>query len=232
MADLHDALRPSSTPSPPSVEELAARARRRKRHRVRKATGGAVVAAAIATVALAGLPRPPQSVTVADGVADDRSDGSARSTAPESDVTAPADAAPPSTTEPTDTSQATTQGAESENTAPSTSVTEPDDTAPDQNSPDTVVAPHPRQTPGLQTTVTTTSRWDDGYCFQIDLVNGTTHMNTWSLPIELDGTVATIWNAVVVEDEAGTSVFAGEDGYNTEIGPGALTSFGACVDTD
>ncbi len=212
--------------------------------------GGAVIAVAVGAAALVGLPEPPQSVTVADGVnddgiddaadfADDRSESTTRSTTSgpevESDqdapVTAPADPAPLATTATTEAAE-TSQVTESESTTSSNSGAETDPPAPGPETPDSIVAPNPRPTPGLKTTVTTTSRWDAGYCFQIDLLNDTTEAQAWSLPIEVVGTVATIWNAVVIENEAGTSVFAGEEGHNTTIGPGALTTFGACIDTE
>lgn len=231
MADLHDVLRPSDTPEPPPIAELARRANRRKRRRVAKATGAVVAVAAIA-VSLGGLPETPQSVTVADGKPN-VSDVDGNTDAPpqpstsepelgeEHDAPVPTSTAPPlSTTEP-------------ESAAPPSSATEPDSAAPSgPDAPDTIAEARPRATPGLQTEVTTTSRWHNGYCFQIDLVNDTADTRTWSLTIDTGGTIATIWNAVVVEDEAGTSVFAGEDGYNVTIEPGVLTTFGACVDTE
>jgi cellulase/cellobiase CelA1 len=89
----------------------------------------------------------------------------------------------------------------------------------------------PASTSGLRTSTTRTSEWDDGYCFQMDVTNQAGDGDGWRVVLDLGGSIDTIWNATATA-AGDQTVFSGEAGYNTDLAPGASTSFGACVTTD
>lgn len=174
----------------------------------------------IAAIAISNLPgSSAETVTVADESTDEPTDQTtavpttiADTTTPTAaDVTADADTIATTGTDRTDTTASTTS---------STSLT-------DGGGPN-----HPMTTPGIRTSETITSQWDDGYCVQIEVINDSTDQDSWQVVLDLDGTIATLWNATVSETSPGTFAFSGLEGYNATILAGAVTSFGACVDTD
>ncbi|MEM7322122.1 MAG: cellulose binding domain-containing protein [Actinomycetota bacterium] len=245
MVDLNQALRPGHTPSPPSMTELAARAdRRTRRRRATRATAATVTAVAtVATLVTFGFDRSPDQVTVAIGPstssgADPAGGGGEQAfttsiTQPAGERSTTSDPGDGTTTADSSELPTSIDGSAPDLTSdednPSGNSPDPSDAAPADEAP---VRPRPLTSPDLPATVTVTSTWESGYCFQIDLVNDGDRTTTWSLPIELDGTVATAWNTTVDEvPEDGATIFTGRTGYNTTIEPGELVTFGACVDT-
>lgn len=228
MVDLHDSLRPTGAAPPLPVSEIASRGKRRKRRRAISTAGLAVVTMSIAAIAISSLPgSSAETVTVADESADEPTDRTTVVPATIADTT--------TTTAAIATTDAVTAdsglgpvgagvGGGSDgvgaSTESSTSLT------------DGGAANHPMTTPGIRTSTTITSQWDDGYCMQIEVINDTVDQDSWQVGLDLDGTIATLWNATVGETGPGTFVFSGLEDYNVTILAGAVTSFGACVDTD
>ncbi len=251
MVDLHDSLRPTGTAPPLPVSEIATRGRRRKRRRLVSTTGLAVATIGVAAFAISSLPRSSaETVTVAD-VADDGQAESADTPAddgadrpPESTTVppsadgdpseSPTTAATATSTDPTANDEPPAGDADEtsgsmEDTDPTTASTTQADTASEEAE---SAEPHPMTTPGIRTSIITTSEWEDGYCIQVTVGSDTVNQNGWQVAFDLDGTIATTWNATVVEASSGTFVFSGLDGYNADIRSGSETSFGTCVDTN
>jgi len=68
----------------------------------------------------------------------------------------------------------------------------------------------------------------DGWCADIDVRN-TSPLGAveWEVQLEVDGTIDTLWSAVVVEED-GVWTFTGES-WNRTLQPGSMTNFGFCA---
>lgn len=177
---------------------------------------------AVAGIGVVGLlDRGRDSPIVADGAteASDRSTGGASSTAVDQ-------TAPTSTT----TSTSTTTQTSAQAGTP-TSETDPAPTGQEAVTEDQATTTAPASTLGLRTSTTRTSEWEDGYCFQVDVTNQAGNGQGWRVVLDLGGSVDTVWNATVTA-AGDQTVFSGQAGYNTDLAPGASTSFGACVTTN
>ncbi|MGH1492269.1 MAG: cellulose binding domain-containing protein [Acidimicrobiales bacterium] len=236
MVDLHDSLRPSGAAPPLPVSEIAARGKRRKRRRIISTAGVAAATLSIAAIAISSLPRSSaETVTVADESSDETTD---QTTALPTTIASTINTDTTTTTATTTTPDTTTTTADSADTdadsvgggtddTESTTSTESSTSLSDGGAED-----HPLTTPGIRTSTTITSQWEDGYCMQIEVINETVDRDSWEVGLDLDGTIATLWNATVFEMSSGTFVFSGLEDYNVTIQAGAVTSFGACIDTD
>jgi len=80
---------------------------------------------------------------------------------------------------------------------------------------------------GIDTTVRIDD-WMDGWCADIDVRN-TSPLGAveWEVQLEVDGTIDTLWSAVVVEED-GVWTFTGES-WNRTLQPGSMTNFGFCA---
>ena len=245
MVDLHESLRPAVTAAPPPVEEIAARARGRRRRRRASATGVGVLAIGLAAVATAGALRGPDAtVTVADASPDGPSEATSPTTEdsptwseprPEPDALAPsptsglaADSGQARDRDGSDLGDGSDRIDGSGDGDGSASSTDQLETPSSSMAPP---PPRPTTSPGLAIDETITSRWEDGYCLQIEVVNDAAERSAWQVVLDLDGTIATTWNAAVADAGDGRFVFSGLADYNPTIGPGEATTFGACVDT-
>jgi cellulase/cellobiase CelA1 len=204
--------------------EIASRAMRRRRRRMARVVGlsvGVVSFGLVAAVAFAGgspdtdistvsvAERPPERATTTS-TADDSSARPASSQIP-------VETLPPDPDLPAATASVTTHEAG----APTTGTTLPS----------TTTATLATTTPGIRTTSTTTSAWEDGYCIRVRVDNDGSEAVAWQVVIELDGTIATLWNATAAPGDGASTIFTGSD-WNAVLDPGALTTFGLCVDTE
>jgi hypothetical protein len=241
MVDLDDAFRPAGpAASRLPVGEIAARARRRRRRRVIRAVG---VSAGLVTAGLLG------ATTLLDGSADtdlstigaadlpagperdgpEATGGEVVGIEPDRPIVgeSPVSVAPTSTPDrdPTGSDQPSSDASTAPATEPATSGAGPEpevEPGPDDTAP---------ATPGIRTTSTTTSAWEDGYCVRVRVDNDGADAVTWRVVFEQDGTIATLWNATAEAADDGSTVFAGAD-WNATLSPGGWTTFGLCLDTD
>ncbi|MEL6980850.1 MAG: cellulose binding domain-containing protein, partial [Actinomycetota bacterium] len=202
----------------------------------------AAVTVLVAAVAIGGLvDRADNAPIVADGATDVSTDSTGGSVT--GSTVAPPVAEPESTPTTTRAGDATTNPATDDTagspTGPPTTdeptvETEPAST-PTTDRPTTDTSALPPATasgtsPGLRTSTTRTSAWEDGYCFQMEVVNDGADGAGWQIVLELGGTVDTIWNARAA-GSGDQTIFSGLAGYNTDLDPRASTSFGACITT-
>ena len=232
MVDLHDVLRPTEVVTPLPVSEIAGRARRRRRRRL--ATVTATLTLTLGTAALAvgsSLPPPDGAVTVADGAATPDVVGS--DAAVPDQTAADGDGGQPSSSVTVPPAETVTSSRTPIDDRPPTSSSGSAPTGPDATASTTTGAASGdplATTPGLQTSTTITSEWEDGYCLAVEVINEATTPVVWRVVFDLDGSIASLWNATAVDVDGGSAAFTGLEGYNTSIAPGAATSFGACVD--
>ncbi len=71
-----------------------------------------------------------------------------------------------------------------------------------------------------------TADWGSGFTGQMTIANaGTTAINGWTLAMDFDPKIDSIWNAAVVS-KVGSRLTVKDMGYNASIAPGASISFG------
>jgi cellulase/cellobiase CelA1 len=208
--------------------EIASRAMRRRRRRIARVVGlsvGALSVGLVAAATLAGgspdtdistvsaVDRPPEPTTTTS-TADD---GSARPAPSQITVeTLPPDPDPdPDLPATTAAASVTTQEAG----APTTGTTLASTTTPTTT------------IPGIRTTSTTTSAWENGYCIRVRVDNDGSEAVAWQVVIEFDGTIATLWNAKAGAGDSASTIFTGSD-WNAVLEPGGWTTFGLCIDTE
>lgn len=88
-------------------------------------------------------------------------------------------------------------------------------------------APEEQASPGLVVERTVENDWGMGYCYTYQLRNSGTESITWSVPLEVRGTMNNHWECKVTAD-SGMVVFSGED-HNKTIEPGGMAQFGFCA---
>jgi aryl-phospho-beta-D-glucosidase BglC (GH1 family) len=80
--------------------------------------------------------------------------------------------------------------------------------------------------PLVAITFVKTADWGSGFTGQITITNnGTTAINGWTLAMDFDPKIDSIWNADVVSKN-GSRLTVKDKGYNASIAPGASISFG------
>jgi hypothetical protein len=79
----------------------------------------------------------------------------------------------------------------------------------------------------LQLKQTVDNDWNAGYCATYEVTNITSEPVTWSVPLEISGTLSQHWQSEV-SGASGTVVFTGAP-YNATLEPGASTQFGFCA---
>lgn len=97
--------------------------------------------------------------------------------------------------------------------------TDPDDTDPTDPDPGA---------PGLRWERVETSRWQSGYCVQVNVENTATTPTTWAIEMPVEGTFANLWSATATPLQNAIHRFVGVD-YNATLGPGQSTNFGFCA---
>lgn len=80
---------------------------------------------------------------------------------------------------------------------------------------------------GLLLELTTASDWGTGYCADGLVENHTADPVVWQLRTTPEGTIDSLWNAVL-DDSGAEWVFSGVD-WNREVPPGGTASFGYCA---
>lgn len=223
MVDLDQSLRPIATVAPPPVSEIVARVEKRKRRRQISMTGLVVATTCVAAVAIIRLPDPSSSTAAVADIDE--------STSTTADVVVAEATDPPDTTP--STSSSTASVADSSTPTQTPTQTQTPSTAPEPGRGTSVPgAAGPVTSPGIRTDATTTSQWATGYCKQFEVINDGSDQTRWQVVLELNGTIAELWNAAAVDIGGGTYVISGAEGYNTIVEPGSITSFGTCVDTN
>ncbi len=246
MVDLREALRPAGTVTPLPISEIASRAGRRRRRRQVTIAAAALLATTGTTALIIDTVPRTNSAIVAD-TAEPLPSTTARpepteGPVPTASTTEPAgtgaDTEPvpgdtrPTDAEPTEPQPADPTGTDTEPTDTEPTDIDPADTEPEAQEPGSEDT-EPVTTPGFRTETTTTSRWEDGYCVEIEVSNdGETAARTWQVVLDLEGTIATLWSATVEDSTTGRFVFSGIDGYNATLGAGRITTFGACLDIE
>jgi hypothetical protein len=81
--------------------------------------------------------------------------------------------------------------------------------------------------PALQLKQTVDNDWGAGYCATYEVTNVSSEPVTWSVPLEISGTLMQNWQSKA-SGSTGTVVFTGET-YNATLEPNASTQFGFCA---
>jgi cellulase/cellobiase CelA1 len=79
----------------------------------------------------------------------------------------------------------------------------------------------------LELKQTVANDWGGGYCSTYEVKNVSSAPVTWSVPLEISGTLSQHWQSEVSGD-SGTVTFTGAS-YNATLEPGASTQFGFCA---
>jgi hypothetical protein len=95
--------------------------------------------------------------------------------------------------------------------------------------PSDVDASTPMVPTALQVTITVDNDWGQGYCRTYDLHNTGSSPITWSIPLQVRGTMNNHWECAVTGD-SGMVTFSGVD-YNRTLAPDATAEFGFCAQT-
>ena len=88
-------------------------------------------------------------------------------------------------------------------------------------------ATHDMLSDALQLKQTVNNDWGAGYCQTYEVTNVSTAPVTWSVPLEISGTLNQHWQSEVSGD-SGNVVFTGAE-YNATLEPSASTQFGFCA---
>lgn len=87
----------------------------------------------------------------------------------------------------------------------------------------------PPPTPAnLDVKVTTQSKWNTGYCNQIVVTNKDTTDVTWTIQLDVQGTIDQLWNAVNTPASGGKQSFSGV-AWNATLKPNQSANFGFCA---
>jgi hypothetical protein len=106
--------------------------------------------------------------------------------------------------------------------APAPVSTTPTTTTPDAGTPTSVPM-------DLQVSISVDNDWGQGYCRTYQLHNTGSGSITWSIPLQIRGTMNNHWECSVSAD-SGMVTFSGVD-YNSTLAPGAMAEFGYCAQT-
>lgn len=94
--------------------------------------------------------------------------------------------------------------------------------------PDRPDPPEP-PTPGeITVSAHETTRWDGGYCMQVDLRNPGAEPVSWQVELPVAGGITSLWSARATPLSADRARFVGED-YNATLRPEGTTTFGWCA---
>jgi hypothetical protein len=81
--------------------------------------------------------------------------------------------------------------------------------------------------PALEVTIVQTGLWAEGECNEVTVTNVSEMAVTWEVPLELTGTITTVWNAVATPS-GDVTIFSGAP-HNATIEPAASAGFGFCL---
>ena len=100
--------------------------------------------------------------------------------------------------------------------------------APNTDPPGPIVDPgDPTPTGDVAYVLTESSRWETGYCSQVDVTNPGGAAVEWRIELGVEGVINNLWNAT--SEMAGARLrFKGVD-WNRTLAPGATTNFGFCA---
>jgi hypothetical protein len=73
-----------------------------------------------------------------------------------------------------------------------------------------------------------TSRWQTGYCVQVNVRNDGQAPVSWAIVMDVDGVIANLWNAKASEVSGRSQEFVGVE-WNATIGASQSTNFGYCA---
>jgi len=73
-----------------------------------------------------------------------------------------------------------------------------------------------------------TSRWQSGYCVQVNIRNTDAAPRTWAIEMPVDGAFANLWSATAMAVSGNVHRFVGVE-YNATLGAGQSTNFGFCA---
>ncbi len=79
----------------------------------------------------------------------------------------------------------------------------------------------------LQVDFTEQSRWQSGYCAQVQVSNVSSNEITWTIELDIEGTIYNAWESMRSAD-TGLVSFSGAN-HNATLGPGQRASFGFCA---
>ena len=82
----------------------------------------------------------------------------------------------------------------------------------------------------VEATTTIRDDWGDGYCADVTVTNNGCEKVNWKVTVAVEGTVDNLWNGRYVQGR--NSIEVQGDGWNSELAPGADTTFGFCVKRD
>jgi expansin (peptidoglycan-binding protein) len=78
-----------------------------------------------------------------------------------------------------------------------------------------------------ETSLSTITSWSSGYCANVKVTNPNSSSLTWSVTLDVGGSVTNLWNAVWTQ--TGTMLTASGISWNATLDAGASTEFGFCV---
>lgn len=78
-----------------------------------------------------------------------------------------------------------------------------------------------------ETTLSTISSWNTGYCSTVTVRNPNTSELTWTVELEVDATIYNLWNAEWTQ--SGTALTASGVFWNATLAAGGSTEFGFCA---
>jgi len=90
------------------------------------------------------------------------------------------------------------------------------------------MTPTPTPTSDVTVTQLTENSWDTGYCNKVTVANDTDAAITWTIVIEVTGTISQMWDASYTK--SGSKVVVNGLDYNASLAPGASLVFGYCAD--
>jgi len=73
-----------------------------------------------------------------------------------------------------------------------------------------------------------TSRWQTGYCVQVNVRNAGQAPVSWAIVMDVDGVIANLWNATASEVSGRSQRFVGVE-WNATLGGSQSTNFGYCA---
>ena len=75
------------------------------------------------------------------------------------------------------------------------------------------------------------SKWDSGYCKEVTVKNITDKEIVWSLDLDVDGAIYTIWSANYTQDPQSYELHIKGEDWNKALKPDSNTKFGFCVNS-
>ncbi|MEO1267605.1 MAG: cellulose binding domain-containing protein, partial [Myxococcota bacterium] len=106
---------------------------------------------------------------------------------------------------------------------------EPDPNDTPDNPPDNPDNPNdpPPSSDGLTVEIIEQSRWPTGYCADVNVTNTTNADITWTINLDIQGSISDMWNAER-DGDSGRITVRGVS-WNSSLGSGQTASFGFCA---